>query len=108
MKNIILVNPRFSNLFEEDSSSASEPVGLISLASVLEKNGYNVKIYNGIIDKEYIRKILNDLDNIDLLGINAMTCQIKEGLKISEAVKIRKNIPIVWGGCHATLFPKQT
>lgn len=99
--NVFLVNPCS---FEE--KVASIPLSLLSLYSVLENAGIDVKILNNFNHKDLI-KILNNND-IDLFGITASTgIGLNPALKVSEIAK-KLNIKIFWGGPHATVLPEQT
>lgn len=87
------------------------PLSLLAIAAPLEKLGYKIKIIDATVDDEYIQKILGTVNNtIICLGITSMTgYQIYDGLKVAKLVKERcPHIPIVWGGFHPSILPKQT
>lgn len=91
------------------------PQSLLSLGTILDSKGYKV----GILDcrlhysrgyENYIKKLKGEIKNTTLLiGISVMTPYIKETLEIIKAIKkVNDKIPIVLGGIHPTLLPKQT
>lgn len=86
------------------------PFGVMSLASFLEEYGHSVKILDGRVysKKELLERIEKEIDKTDYVGMSTLTVQIKYALKIAEFIKERdKDMPLVWGGIHTTLFPAQ-
>jgi radical SAM superfamily enzyme YgiQ (UPF0313 family) len=82
-------------------------LGLLSIATLLKKYGYEVKIYNSYEFLENYKEILNE--DLLYIGISVMTPQIPMALKITRLIKnLKPNINIVWGGVQPTLFPEQT
>ena len=74
-------------------------------------NPYNIKIINGTTDFDYIKKVIEAIDdNTICLGITSMTgYQIKDGLKVAKRVKKKfPKLPIIWGGYHPTILPRVT
>lgn len=92
------------------SFNPNVPLSLLAIAAPLEKMGYIVKIVDGCVDEDYKEKVLKLVNGAICLGITSITgYQIKGGLEVSKAVKEKyPHIPIVWGGWHPTLLPKQT
>ena len=87
------------------------PFSLMAIAAILEKRGFRVKIIDARVERDYRKKIQESLtDNVIFLGISSMTgSQIRNGLEIARIVrKQASEIPIVWGGFHPTLLPRQT
>ncbi len=86
-------------------------MGLLSIGTVLKKNGYDVRILDGVLGKI---DLAAELDRIDpektlFVGISAMTVQIPSALKAAEIIRRKyPGLPLVWGGMHPTLFPEQT
>lgn len=109
MADVILFRPKILK-GEARSLSPRPPLGLLFIASSLIKNNYNVKI----IDEENNFYWLDDLgkeldDSTICVGISSMTGnQILGGLRFARVIKSRFNIPIVWGGLHASMLPEQT
>lgn len=82
------------------------PTSILPIGGMLDKNGYKVEIFDARLE-DY--RNLN-LNNTMWVGITTMTGRtIKQGVEISKYVKEKdKDIPVVWGGVHATLLPEQT
>jgi radical SAM superfamily enzyme YgiQ (UPF0313 family) len=85
------------------------PMGLLSIGTVLEKQGVEVVIVDPVVDRNYLEIIEQNLEGCLFVGVSAMTSGIASALEISKHVKeLKPNIPVVWGGIHPTLFPEQT
>lgn len=85
------------------------PLAIFTLGHYLEKRGFTIRYFDERVHKksllkEYIK------ENPLLIGTSTMTSyQIISSIKISKlARKMNKNIPIVWGGVHPSMVPKQT
>lgn len=103
---ILLINPKILSL---SSKGFVLPTGLLWLGSFLEQNGHKTKIINAHGNSDYMNEIKGEINGSDLVGITGMTVQVPNGLEISDYVKdIDPSIPIVWGGPHASLFPRKT
>ena len=107
MSKVLLVNPIFNIPKENYDSSIS--VGLLCLASYLDRQGIKVKIIDGARQKGYLDLIREELPQVDFVGISVMTTQVGSALEISKLVKdFKKALPIIWGGFHPTFFPEET
>ena len=108
MKNkIILIYPRFHKV---DFDAKSFPLGILAIGTLLEKQGYQVKLIDFLVEDNSWELLKKELSQ-DVLGVglSVMTPQIAHALEIGRVVKeYDQNIPIVWGGIHPTLFPEQT
>ena len=117
-KKILLINSRTPDSFKFGNRYL--PLGLMYLASALIKSGYNVELKDiqnetlnmtdGEIEdyldtnfKEYLKKV-----NPDFVGIGILfSLRFKSALRIAKIVKeVLNGVPILFGGAHATLFPK--
>lgn len=98
----------FPNL--EKTDAVVLPVNLLMVAAPLVESGYRVKIIDQRIDKNWKAVLLEEIKKEPLVfGVSALTGkQILNGLEASEFVKQNSNIPVVWGGVHASLLPYQT
>lgn len=105
MSDVVLFFPK-----SEKGDTMLLPASVLMIAAPLVRAGYNVKIIDQRIDKNWKEIILMELKNKPLIfGVSALTGkQISNGLKASKLVKENSNIPIAWGGVHASLLPKQT
>ena len=100
--NITLIQPFTDNL--------EPPLSLAFLAGVLTRKGHRVRIVDLQIPKvrNQWESILNE-QPIDLIGITAMTPQVKQAHEIAQQIKSHlPEIPIIAGGAHPTLLPSQT
>lgn len=89
--------------------SVFPPIGLLHLASeIRHEHEVIIKDYSG---KEIsVKKIGPEIRRInpDIIGIRVLTGPgIQRALIVSRAGK-KLNIPIIWGGPHPTILPKQT
>jgi anaerobic magnesium-protoporphyrin IX monomethyl ester cyclase len=97
--NIVLIHPY----------TQVPPFGIMSIASVLEKNGFNVKIVDYDYENVSPKTVLNDIKGADLIGISTYTMpMLKEAVHITRVIKKHSKAFLVWGGVHATLFPKNS
>ena len=80
---------------------------LLLLGTCLKEIGFKIKIYDqNVIDIDY-EEILRC--NPLFIGLSVMTTQIPEALSVSREIKKKNSkVKIVWGGPHASLFPKET
>ncbi len=113
---ILLIYPgsNLRNRGEELSSDPgrSLPMGLLCLAASLEQAGFEVVIHDAraVSKAETERTIVGMLEGpLLFVGISAMTVQLGHGLALVETIRERApDIPVIWGGAHASLFPKST
>ncbi|MCX5695034.1 MAG: radical SAM protein [Candidatus Omnitrophica bacterium] len=80
------------------------------LSAVLEKNGIEVKIFDGRYFDIKDKQLIDDLCGFspEIIGFSAMTHEIKRTAKIAEKVKERVNVKVVFGGCHLSALPEET
>ncbi len=89
----------------KDLAPSRPPLGLAYIAAVLEKNNYQVKIFDGGIytTEEDLMNILNEY-NPDLIGMSVTSLTFKEALKSAKKIKeFNKEIKIVLGGPHISI-----
>lgn len=115
MKKMIFLNPPFSaeELYGDLAGGGSElpPLGIVILATLTRKNGYETKIIDAAALKlnyeATVKKILEE--SPDILGITSTTMTIYKAAKVAGMVKERNsNIKIVVGGPHITCCPEET
>ena len=84
---------------------------ILLIGTLLSKNGYAVTIIDCAYEEEYL-EILKDnvsTSNILYVGMSVMTTQIPFALEASKVIKnSNKDIPVIWGGPHPTLFSEKT
>ena len=102
--NITLIQPYTGGVDVEP------PKSLASIAAVLDRAGHKVRLIDLQICK--VRQEWEAIFNaepVDMVGITAMTPQVKEARAVAERIKaMLPDVPIVLGGVHATLLPRQT
>ncbi|MBU1109823.1 MAG: cobalamin B12-binding domain-containing protein [Candidatus Riflebacteria bacterium] len=100
---IALVNPRI-----ESYSSTMPPLGLLYIASLLETNGFNVRIYDIYpYDDSDIEALIQYKP--DVVGMSVLTDYWNRAKYISE--RINRNLSdstFVIGGVHVTALPEDS
>ncbi|WP_298311621.1 cobalamin-dependent protein [uncultured Aquimarina sp.] len=86
------------------------PLALLAIGSVIDQNKYDVIIVDGRIEKKPLSILKKHIDKAVCFGITVLTgSPIRDALTITRAVKKeKKDLPVVWGGWHTSLFPEQT
>jgi len=81
------------------------PLSLLCLAAPLLQAGFEVKLVDNFISPGYEQTILRETEDALCLGISVLTGpHIGAAIRISRAVKkLRPEMPIVFGGWHASL-----
>jgi len=109
---IILYNSPPSLESSRSNKGAVYPsAGIILIGTLLKKNGYDVEVIDGGYHENSLEILKDSLNEGHVLyvGMGVMTPQIPIALDISRFIKAYdKNIPVVWGGPHPTMFPEQT
>ncbi len=85
------------------------PLGLAYIAAVLEENGYRVRVYDPLVHKK--SSLVGCIREFgpDIIGISCMTPSFSRACRIAESIKQEDpGIPIVFGGVHPTVTPKET
>lgn len=122
---IVLVNPPQTFFPKSDFAIAGFPLGLMYIASVLDRAGYDVDILNAVLTDATVRiggdgtkqygmpwsSIREELKKRKpaVVGItNPFTAQLDNAARVSNIVKeIDPDIPVIVGGPHASVMPKQ-
>lgn len=108
MKKVLLINPLMCSGNEPARyQHLSPPLGIMSLAAFLRSKNIKVDILDLIIEPkidivDYITQV-----NPDVVGITSMTGNFPFALEIAEKVKSRFQMPIIFGGPHPTILPKE-
>lgn len=86
------------------------PLGIMAVATPLDMAGYKVRLIDQSTEPDWQRTLLAELKTKPLcIGVTSMTGpQIRGALEISEVVKRNSDVPVVWGGIHPSLLPRQT
>lgn len=88
--------------------------GIRTLSSRLKEAGHNVKLIFMTLSEDYTKFYsLNELKqlarickNSGLIGVSSYASTAKRAIQIINFLK-KMNIPIVWGGIHATISPEE-
>jgi radical SAM superfamily enzyme YgiQ (UPF0313 family) len=98
---IVLYNPR--------AVFWTMPLGLIAVGSALDTERYEVKIVDARLESDPVGKLLAEARDALCVGMGVLTGDpIRGALEASRAVKAaRPDLPVVWGGWHPSLFPKE-
>ncbi|MFH1073877.1 MAG: radical SAM protein [Candidatus Firestonebacteria bacterium] len=99
---IILIHPELKKYVQPKLP----PLGLLSLAAVLEKAGYQVEV----LDLNVTPKIYNDINfsEYGMIGITATTPLIKEAWILAKELKKLTKVPVVFGGPHPSALPEES
>lgn len=86
------------------------PLGVLSLAGSLRAAGYEPKIIDGALDRNYARTIALEIQESLCFGISLLTGpMIRDAIQASLLVRsLRPELPIVYGGWHPSLQTAQT
>lgn len=123
IKKILLIRPSTTLPARTRNHGIAEPLGLLYIASVLLKNGYDVRVcdsasvdlvrrkgdyvtYGG--NSEYIKEAIEGFSP-DIVGVSGFaSCNELDMFEVCKvAKKVDKNIPVVVGGSHPTIFPER-
>lgn len=106
MKKIVLIYPNFS----PGAAGYTIPAGLLHLGTFLKSKGFDIKLIDCIVESNYKDLIAQEIKDAFCVGISALTLQIPIAREIAIFIKnkLKSNIPIVLGGVHPTLYPRQT
>ncbi len=84
------------------------------LSAILKKEGYEVRLLfipfpagQRAINKKDLKQIIFLSENSDLIGLSVKTNYFSGIRVITEALKNSLDTPIIWGGTHPTIRPKE-
>jgi len=84
------------------------PYALLYLERMVRGKGLEVILIDEQTSRNYHPILEAVKERLLLVGVSAMTgYQILGGIRFSQTVKKLANVPVVWGGWHATLLPHQ-
>lgn len=116
---IVLINPPLKNLllaetpkFVTQDRGYNPPMGLIWIATCInQRSRHTAMVLDTQVKEmnyEQIKEFLQQ-EKPDVVGIAAITFTLLDSLYCAKLVKeVNPNIKIVFGGPHATLFPRET
>jgi len=110
--NILLVYPPVDSYFIDSKYKLyglAPPLGILSLASVLEKDGHDVNVVDFSAELFSKQKLAEKLNSVDVVGITVLTISLNNVKKIIQLIReIKPYIKVIIGGPHCTLFPEQS
>jgi len=94
--------------YTQDHSEKILPMGILSVGSELKRNGFDVELIN-ITEKEITQTADYIINQKPLcVGLSVMTgIQTQHSAELSQKIKTKNNLPIIWGGVHPSLLPKE-
>jgi len=107
MAKVLLINPETSPAIPKEEAAC--PMGLLWMGSYIEQNGHDAVIVSSHDQPDYLDLIKKEMKGSVFAGLSVMTAQIPQALDIARFIRENDaDLPIVWGGIHATLLPEQT
>ena len=104
MRDIVLAK------IEGSRSSLYPPLGLLHVASGLERAGYNVKVFHERYDHRSLSRLIRLVGDVSPLFVGFSTTtgpELMFTVEASKELKIELGVPIVWGGIHPTILPEE-
>src|SRR5215472_3111803 len=86
------------------------PLCLLALASPLLESGFRVTLIDGAVVPDYEAAIAREIGDALVFGVSLLTGpSIRAATRVCRQVReYRPDLPIVFGGWHPSLVPKQT
>lgn len=111
MRKILFIHPRVGYMGTQRNKPAS-PLGILAAVSFL-KNQYEIIILDQRLfasDKKFYAQLEQQLLEQPLyVGLSVYSGgMIQFALQISKYIKAKATVPVVWGGIHPSLLPRQT
>jgi radical SAM superfamily enzyme YgiQ (UPF0313 family) len=98
-------------LADDPNYRLAPPFGILYLASALEKHGFKARLFHEMATPENFLSIQEAILQSEplLVGFSSFSGPtLIPSLKLSQQLKAKTDVPIVWGGLHATMEPRQT
>ncbi len=85
------------------------PLGLLAVGSALDPARFDVRIIDARLETDALAAVLAETRDALCLGITVLTgAPIRDALAVTRAAKAaRPEMPVVWGGWHPSLFPRE-
>lgn len=86
------------------------PLGLLSLAASLREAGYEPRIVDGALNRNYMDLIRDELPGSLCFGVSLLTGpMIRDAIRASLMVReLRPDLPVIYGGWHPSLLSGET
>ena len=99
----VLINPL------QDTKYPEPPLGLASIAAVLERENYQVEILDANALRLSESEAAKEIGNVDIIGITAITSFINSATQVAKEIKKEKpSSTVIVGGAHVTVLPEET
>jgi radical SAM superfamily enzyme YgiQ (UPF0313 family) len=84
-------------------------VSHLALAGPVRDAGYDVRMLDARWDTDWKREVRERVDQLACVGITSLTGpSVADGLQFASYVReLRPEVPIIWGGWHATFAARQ-
>ncbi len=123
MPHILLIHPPYTVFGSQAHIQADEPLGLLSLAAWVRREGHTVEIFDAFrglpyfqdeggfykagLDQPTLERELSALQRPDVVGLTSMFTMHAKGVHdAAAAVKATwPDVPVVVGGSHASALP---
>lgn len=105
---VLLIKPPS---FDPDVATIHQPLGLAYLAAVLEKESIPVKIIDAPVLRYQQKEIIRGARKFEptIIGLTCVTPDLPATLELASTLKeALKECPIIIGGPHVTVTPKET
>lgn len=109
MKILFVRPPRYMWPFNSESSSFWQPLGYLSMASVLKENGFDVEILDCLVLKMGWQTLKNSIisKEFDFLCVGDEVASANEAIRLIQYVKKNKKAKIVAGGFFFSYMDKE-
>lgn len=107
---ILLINPSQGAVYGSPMKPSYPPLGLLYIASCLEKENHKVEFLDFDNDNMNKSKFTSFFTHFkpDMVGITATTSTFNHTKQLSSYIKELSDIPIIVGGIHPTIVPEET
>ncbi len=88
--------------------------GIRSLSTYLRKRGhqastfYLMRPYSVPYPDSVLERLTELIKDCDLVGISVMSNYYMNAAQITKKIKSKLNVPVVWGGVHSTVMPRES
>ncbi|MHC4375935.1 MAG: B12-binding domain-containing radical SAM protein [Planctomycetota bacterium] len=108
-KRIVMFLPHRADPTRGETFSADLlPLELLQIASGPVADGYDVQMFDAMVDDDYIEKVLEACDGALCFASSCILgYQVYDGYVVAKAVRERyPNLPIIWGGWFPSVTPE--
>lgn len=114
MKTMLIdINLGSKDAIENGGNYTFEPaLGLLYIYETLKLNGFETFVHQlSTTDKDAVSNFRQDLikENVNIIGLSCNSCNLSACLDVAQLAKqVNKEIVVIFGGVHPTLFPIET